>query len=147
MELHTIHPPRGSKKKRKRIGHGPGSGRGKTSGRGHKGAQSRSGYKRRAGYEGGQMPLHRRLPKHGFTNIFKKEWQIVNVQDLARCEPGEVTGETLKAVGLIRKLDTPIKILGMGSVEKAYTVKAAAFSKSAREKIEAAGGKAEVIPC
>ena len=91
------------------------------------------------------MPLHRRLPKHGFTNIFKKEWQIVNVSDLTRCEPGEVTSETLKAVGLIKKLDVPIKILGNGELQKAYTVKAAAFSKAALEKSEAAGGKAEVV--
>jgi large subunit ribosomal protein L15 len=145
MELHTLRPPKGSKKTRRRLGHGPGSGRGKTSGRGHKGAGQRSGHKRKAVREGGQMPLHRRLPKHGFTNIFKKEWQIVNVSDLARCEPGEVTGETLKAVGLIKKLDVPIKILGNGSLQKAYTVKAAAFSKAALEKIEASGGKAEVV--
>ena len=91
------------------------------------------------------MPLHRRLPKHGFTNIFKKEFQIVNVADLSRCEPGEITGGTLKAVGLIKKLNVPIKILGSGEIEKAYMVKVAAFSKSAVAKIEAAGGKAEVI--
>jgi len=91
--------------------------------------------------------LHRRLPKHGFTNIFKKEWQIVNVSDLTRCEPGEVTRETLKAVGLIKNLDVPIKILGKGNLETAYTVKAAAFSKSALAKIEKAGGKAEVVSC
>ena len=91
------------------------------------------------------MPIHRRLPKHGFTNIFKKQWQIVNVSDLARCEPGEVTSETLKAVGLIKRLDVPIKILGNGDLQKVYTVKAAAFSKTALEKIEAAGGKAEVV--
>lgn len=145
MELHTLRPPKGSKKARRRLGRGTGSGLGKTSGRGHKGAGQRSGFKRKAVREGGQMPLHRRLPKHGFTNIFKKEWQIVNVSDLTRCEPGEVTGETLKAVGLIKKLDVPIKILGNGELQKAYTVKAAAFSKTALEKIEAAGGKAEVV--
>ena len=145
MELHTLRPPKGSKKARRRLGRGTGSGLGKTSGRGHKGAGQRSGFKRKAVREGGQMPLHRRLPKHGFTNIFKKEWQIVNVSDLTRCEPGEVTGETLKAAGLIRKLDVPIKILGNGELQKAYTVKVAAFSKTALEKIEAAGGKAEVV--
>ncbi len=91
------------------------------------------------------MPLHRRLPKHGFTNVFKREWQIVNVSDLSRCEPGEVTGESLKAAGLIKRLDVPIKILGNGNLQQAYTVKAAAFSKAAVEKIEAAGGKAEVV--
>ena len=145
MELHTLRPPKGSKKARRRLGRGTGSGLGKTSGRGHKGAGQRSGFKRKAVREGGQMPLHRRLPKHGFTNIFKKEWQIVNVSDLTRCEPGEVTGETLKAAGLIKKLDVPIKILGNGELQKAYTVKAAAFSKTALEKIKAAGGKAEVV--
>jgi len=145
MELHTLRPPKGSKKTRKRVGRGPGSGRGKTCGRGHKGAGQRSGFRRKPGREGGQMPLQRRLPKHGFTNIFKKEWQIVNVSDLARCEPSEVTGEVLKAAGLIKKLDVPIKILGKGNLEKAYVVKAAAFSKSAIEKIEAAGGKTEVV--
>jgi len=145
MELHTLRPPKGSKKARRRLGRGTGSGLGKTCGRGHKGAGQRSGFKRKAVREGGQMPLHRRLPKHGFTNIFKKEWQIVNVSDLARCEPGEITGETLKAVGLIKKLDVPIKILGNGELQKAYTVKAAAFSKTALEKIDAAGGKAEVV--
>ena len=90
MELHTLQPPKGSKKDRRRLGRGTGSGLGKTCGRGHKGAGQRSGFKRKAIREGGQMPLHRRLPKHGFTNIFKKEWQIVNVSDLTRCEPGEV---------------------------------------------------------
>ncbi len=145
LKLHTIKPPKGAKKARKRVGRGPGSGHGKTSGRGHKGSGQRSGFTRRPGREGGQMPIHRRLPKHGFTNIFKKEWQIVNVAELSRCEPGEVTRETLKAVGLIKKLNVPVKILGKGNIEKAYTVKAAAFSKSAIEKIEAAGGKAEVV--
>jgi len=147
MELHTIRPPKGSKKARRRVGRGTGSGLGKTCGRGHKGYGQRSGRKRKPGREGGQMPLHRRLPKHGFTNIFKKEWQIVNVSDLTRCEPGEVTRETLKAVGLIKNLDVPIKILGKGNLETAYTVKAAAFSKSALAKIEKAGGKAEVVSC
>jgi large subunit ribosomal protein L15 len=145
MELHTIKPAKGSKKTRRRVGRGPGSGLGKTSGRGHKGAGQRSGFKHRPGHEGGQMPLHRRLPKRGFTNIFKQGFQIVKVADLSKCQPGEVTGETLKAAGLIRKLDKPIKILGDGTVDKAYTVKAAAFSASAAAKIEAAGGKVEVI--
>ncbi|MFQ6007511.1 MAG: 50S ribosomal protein L15, partial [Candidatus Zixiibacteriota bacterium] len=137
----------GSKKERRRVGRGPGSGRGKTCGRGHKGAGQRSGFKKQPIHEGGQMPLHRRLPKRGFTNIFKKEYQIVNVADLTRCAPGEVTSETLKAAGLIKKLDVPIKILGNGELDKAYTVKAAAFSKSAVAKIEAAGGKVEVVSC
>lgn len=145
MELHTLRPPAGSKKTRKRVGRGSGSGLGKTSGRGHKGAGQRSGFKSRAGHEGGQMPLHRRLPKRGFTNIFKKEFQVVNLTDLTRCEPGEITGATLKQAGLISKLDVAIKILGNGDIDKAYMVKVQAFSKTAKEKIEAAGGKAEVI--
>lgn len=145
MELHDLKPPAGSKKKRKRVGRGTGSGTGKTSGRGHKGQGSRSGFSRKPGHEGGQMPLQRRLPKRGFTNIFKKEFQLVNLVDLARCEPGEVTGEILKSVGLIKKLDIPVKFLGNGNIDKAYTVKAQAFSKTAKDKIEAAGGKAEVV--
>jgi large subunit ribosomal protein L15 len=145
MELHTLKPPAGSTKKSKRVGRGPGSGKGKTSGRGHKGAGARSGFRRKPGREGGQMPLHRRLPKFGFTNIFRKQFQVVNVRDLSRFEPGEVTVETLRAAGLIKKPDLPVKILGTGEIEKAYTVKAAAFSKSAVSKIEAAGGKAEVV--
>ncbi|UCE25051.1 MAG: 50S ribosomal protein L15 [Candidatus Zixiibacteriota bacterium] len=145
MELHTLKPPAGSKKKRKRVGRGPGSGKGKTSGRGHKGAGARSGFKRKPGREGGQMPLHRRLPKRGFTNIFKTEYQIVNLADLSRCEAGDVTAETLKKAGLVNKPNLPIKLLGNGNIDKAYNVKAQAFSKTAREKIEAAGGKAEVV--
>ena len=145
MELHTLKPPAGSKKPRKRVGRGPGSGTGKTSGRGHKGQGSRSGYTHRFGHEGGQWPLHRRLPKRGFTNIFKKVYQIVNIADLDRCEPGDVNGETLVKAGLIKKANAPIKLLGNGDVGKAFNVKANAFSKKAIEKIEAAGGKAEVI--
>lgn len=145
MELHTLKPPKGARRTRKRVGRGPGSGLGKTSGRGHKGAGQRSGHKHRAWMEGGQMPLARRVPKFGFTNIFRKEWQIINVSDLARFEPGEVTPEGLKAAGLIDKVEVPVKVLGDGNVEKAYTVKAAAFSKSAVAKLEAAGGKAEVL--
>lgn len=145
MDLHTLKPAEGSKKDRKRVGRGPGSGTGKTSGRGHKGQQSRSGAKRRHRSEGGQMPLHRRLPKRGFTNIFREEYQIVNVADLARCEPGEVNSVTLKTLGLIKKADAPVKILGNGELDKALVVKVTAFSKSAAQKIEAAGGKAEVV--
>ncbi|MBD3331700.1 50S ribosomal protein L15 [candidate division GN15 bacterium] len=147
MDLHTLKPAPGSKKSRKRVGRGPGSGLGKTSGRGHKGQGSRSGSGTRPGFEGGQMPLHRRLPKFGFTNKFRKVYQIVNVSDLERCEAGEVTPETLVQAGLIRKADEPVKVLGNGKVEKAFTVKVAAFSKSAVAKLEAAGGKAEVVPC
>ncbi len=145
MELHELKPAEGSKKNRKRVGRGTGSGLGKTSGRGHKGQKSRAGHSRRAGFEGGQMPLHRRLPKFGFTNIFRKEYQIVNVADLARCEAGEISLETLKTAGLIKKVTVPVKILGNGNVEKAFVVKATAFSKTAVAKLEAAGGKAEVL--
>jgi large subunit ribosomal protein L15 len=145
MELHTLKPPEGSRKNRKRVGRGPGSGTGKTSGRGHKGAGQRSGYRRKAGHEGGQMPLFRRLPKRGFANIFRKEYQVINIVDLSRFEPGEVTLETLRNAGLIRKPNAPVKLLGNGEVDKAYTVKVNAFSKSAVEKLEKAGGKAEVV--
>lgn len=144
MELHTLRPPTGSRTTRKRVGRGPGSGLGKTSARGHKGARARSGYRDRRGFEGGQMPLHRRLPKIGFTNVFKQEFQVVNVSDLARLNPGEITAAALKAAGIVRSSRVPVKVLGSGSVDKPYTVKVAAFSKSAITKIEAAGGKAEV---
>jgi len=147
MNLENLKPPKGSKKDRKRVGRGTGSGTGKTSGRGHKGQRARSGSTKRRGFEGGQMPLHRRLPKFGFTNLFRKEYQIVNVADLARCEGAEISAETLKAAGLIKKTTVPVKILGNGNVDKAYTVKAAAFTKSAVTKLEAAGGKAEVVGC
>jgi large subunit ribosomal protein L15 len=118
---------------------------GKTSGRGHKGQGARSGARKRVGNEGGQMPLHRRLPKFGFTNIFRKEVQIVNVADLARCESADIDGEVLVKAGLVKNAKAPIKILGNGEIDKAYSVRAAAFSKSAIAKIEAAGGKAEVV--
>ena len=145
MELHTLKPADGSTKKRKRIGRGTGSGKGKTSGRGHKGQKSRSGYSKKAGFEGGQTPLHHRLPKRGFKNIFRKEMQIVNLTDLVKLAPGEVSFKELLDKDLIKPRKGPVKILGNGNIDKAYTVKASAFSKSAKEKIEAAGGKAEVI--
>jgi large subunit ribosomal protein L15 len=145
MELHNLKPAKGSKKSRRRLGHGTGSGRGKTSGRGHKGQLSRSGSKRKIGFEGGQRPLHQRLPKFGFTNVFRKRYQIVNVASLDRCQAGEITGEVLVAAGLIKHAGKPIKVLGNGSVGKPLTVKASAFSKAAVTKIEAAGGKAEVV--
>jgi large subunit ribosomal protein L15 len=144
MELHTLKPPKGSRTTRKRVGRGAGSGLGETSGRGHKGAKARAGFRHKRGFEGGQMPLHRRLPKIGFTNIFKQEYQVVNLKDLTRLNPGEITAEALKAAGLVRSSRIPVKILGNGTIDKPYTVKAAAFSKSAVTKIEAAGGKAEV---
>lgn len=145
MELHTLKPAEGSTKNRKRVGRGTGSGTGKTSGRGHKGAKSRSGWKRKKGFEGGQMPLQRRLPKRGFHNLFKKEFQIVNLTDVIKCVAGEVDYETLLKNGLIKKLNVPVKVLGDGEIDKAYTIKAHAFSAKAKEKIEAAGGKAEVL--
>jgi len=148
MELHTLKPPEGSRKARKRVGRGPGSGSGKTSGRGHKGAGQRSGHKIKRGHEGGQMPLNRRVPKFGFTNIFKKKFQIVNINNLVKkCKPGEVNAEAMKAAGLIKKLDVPVKILGNGEIDRAYFVQAAVFSKTAKEKLEKAGGKAEVVSC
>jgi len=145
MDLHNLKPSQGSKKTRKRVGRGTGSGLDGTAGRGHKGQMARSGAKKRANFEGGQTPLHRRLPKFGFRNIFRKEYQIVNLADLARCEGTEITPDSLKAAGLIKRTNVPVKILGNGNVDQAYTVKAAGFSKSARERLEAAGGKAEVI--
>ncbi len=147
MHLHTLKPAAGSTKNRKRVGRGPGSGMGETSGKGHKGGKARAGFVYRWGFEGGQMPLHRRLPKFGFTNPFRVEFQVVNLKDLVRCEAAEITGESLKAAGLVSNANRPVKILGDGSVEKAFNVKVQAFSKSAKEKIEAAGGKTEVVKC
>lgn len=143
MKLHDLTPAKGSKKAKKRVGRGPGSGLGKTAGRGHKGQRSRSGYSRRPGFEGGQMPLVRRVPKRGFTNIFRVEFAVVNLADLAELE-GEVTPESLAAAGRVRR-GRPVKVLGDGEIGRALTVKAHAFSASAREKIEAAGGTVEEI--
>jgi large subunit ribosomal protein L15 len=145
MELHDLQPAKGSKKNRRRVGRGTGSGLGKTSGRGHGGAGSRSGWTSRPGREGGQMPLYRRIPKRGFHNIFRTAYQVVNVSELTRCSGEEITKESLKTAGLISKLKEPVKILGNGEIAEALTVKAQAFSKSAKEKIEKAGGKAEVV--
>jgi len=147
LEISELKPVPGSKKKRKRVGRGPGSGLGKTSGRGHKGQKSRSGSGRtiHGWSEGGQMPLLRRVPKRGFKNKFRTEYQAVNLARLTRCPAGEVTPDTLKELGIIKSTRLPVKILGVGELEAALKVKASAFSKSAREKIEAAGGKAEVI--
>ena len=133
-ELHDLRPNTGSTKNKKRVGRGPGSGLGKTAGRGQDGQKSRSGGRIRRDFEGGQMPLTRRIPKRGFTNINRVEYQVVNVRDLDRCE-GEVTPEALK----------PVKILGQGEMEKKLSVSAHRFSKSAAAKIEAAGGSVEVI--
>lgn len=148
MRLHDLAPARGSKKARKRVGRGPGSGFGKTAGRGHKGQKSRSGYTRRPGFEGGQMPLVRRVPKRGFTNIFRTEYVVINVDRLAELAAdgaSEVTPETLSEAGLVRHRKL-VKILGDGELDRALTVKAHAFSKPARQKIEAAGGTCEELP-
>ncbi|MDD7557549.1 MAG: 50S ribosomal protein L15 [Porphyromonas somerae] len=146
MNLSNLKPANGATKRRRRIGRGPGSGMGGTSTRGHKGAKSRSGYKAKFGFEGGQMPLYRRLPKRGFTNIWGTTYTTLNVSDLNRFEDGqEVTAELLKEAGLIKKTNDGVKILGDGNLEKKLTVKANKFSKTAIEKIESAGGKAEVL--
>lgn len=147
MKLHELSPAAGSKKAVKRIGRGAGSGQGKTAGKGHKGAKARSGYSRQAGFEGGQMPLQRRVPKRGFNNIFRTEYAVVNLSALEeRFESGAVVdAESLKACGLIKKELDGVKVLGKGEITKALTVKVAAISESAKAKIEAAGGKAEVL--
>jgi large subunit ribosomal protein L15 len=145
MNLSQLRPPKGQKQKNQRIGQGMGSGRGKYSGRGAKGAKSISGYSRMRGFEGGQMPLHRRLPKRGFTNIFRKEYAIVNVAQLEALEGSSFDPGTLLEAGVIHKLKHGLKILGSGELKKKVTVKAHVFSKSALEKIQAAGGTAEVL--
>lgn len=146
MKLHDLQPAAGSTKTRKCKGRGMGSGNGKTAGRGHKGQWARSGGGVRPGFEGGQMPLTRRLPKRGFHNIFAKNYAEVNVAQLNVLENGtEVTFETLVAQGLVSKKYDGVRILGKGALEKKLTVKAAGITASAKEKIEAAGGKAEVI--
>jgi large subunit ribosomal protein L15 len=147
MKLHELSPVEGSTHVKKRIGRGHGSGWGKTSGKGHKGQKARSGGSIRPGFEGGQMPLARRLPKVGFNNIFKTVYTTVKVSDIeARFEDGAVVDtEALKKCGLVKKVNDGIKVLGNGEITKKVTVKAAAFSETAKAKIEAAGGKAEVI--
>jgi large subunit ribosomal protein L15 len=146
MKLHELRPAIGSKKSPKRIGRGTGSGWGKTAGRGQDGQNSRSGGGTRPGFEGGQMPLYRRLPKRGFTNIFAKEYACINVDRLNIFENGtEITPELLIERRVIKKLYNGVKILGNGNLEKSLTVSASKFSKAAAEKIEAAGGKVEVI--
>ena len=146
MNLSQLKPPPGQKHKKRRLGQGMGTGRGKFSGRGAKGAKSISGYSRMRGFEGGQMPLHRRLPKRGFTNIFQKEYAIVNVGSLEKLEGTTFDAESLLKLGVIRKLKQHgLKVLGSGELKRKITVKAHVFSKSALEKIQAAGGTAEVI--
>ena len=142
--LSTLRPPKGATANRKRVGRGMGSGMGKTSTRGHKGQRSRSGSRMMRGFEGGQMPLHRRLPKRGFTNIFRVEYQVVNLERLAGLGEKNITPELMVKNGLAGKNDL-IKILGDGELKSALTVQAHKFSKSAQEKITKAGGKAEVI--
>ncbi len=146
MRLHELKPAAGSRKNRKRVGRGPGSGLGKTAGRGEKGQKSRSGYSSRASFEGGQMPYHRRIPKRGFTNLFRKEYLTVNVERLGVFEGGSVvTPERLREAGLLHKGGHPVKVLGNGELGVALTVRAHKFTGAAVRKIEAAGGKAEVL--
>ena len=146
MKLNELSPASNSRKARKRIGRGVGSGSGKTAGRGTKGHNSRSGGGVRPGFEGGQMPLHRRLPKRGFTNIFRKNIAVVNIRDLSKFESGSVVdGNALVQAGLIKGRPDGIKLLGQGEIKFALEVKINQISKSAREKIEAAGGRVEVI--
>jgi len=145
MDLSNLKHADGATKDKKRIGRGQGSGTGKTSGKGHNGQKARAGAKHRAWFEGGQMPLQRRVPKRGFTNIFRRSFDVVNLSDLARLTETEVTPEVLIKARLIRKSGALIKVLGNGECSKAYDIKAHAFSKSAIEKIEKAGGKATVL--
>jgi large subunit ribosomal protein L15 len=145
MNLSNLRAPRKATEKPKRVGRGMGSGMGKTSTRGHKGQRSRSGSRIMRGFEGGQMPLHRRLPKRGFTNIFKTEYEVVNVERLAGLGESEITPELLRKVGIVSSRNTLVKVLGQGELSAAITVRAHKFSKSAQEKIEKAGGKVEVV--
>ena len=147
MDLGHLHPAPGSTRRHKRVGRGPGSGNGKTAGRGHKGAKSRSGFKFKRGFEGGQMPLHRRVPKRGFHNPFRVEYEVVNLDTLgARFDAGTtVTPESLRELGLVSGASRPVKVLARGEVGKALTVRAHKFSGKAAEKIAAAGGSTELI--
>ena len=143
ITLSNLKPARGSHQNRKRLGRGPGSGLGKTSGKGHKGHKARTGGGTNPGFEGGQMPMYRRLPKRGFTNPFRVENQIVNLSQLKKVSATDVSPETLYSAGLIGKPDAPVKLLGTGDADRAYTVRGVSLSTSARTKIEAAGGKIE----
>jgi len=145
MNLSELKPPAGQRHARKRIGRGMGSGRGKTAGRGHKGQRSVSGYRSMRGFEGGQMPLHRRLPKRGFTNVFKKRYAIVNVGRFQNLPGEEFTAERLLELGVVKRLGDGLKVLGAGELSRAITVRAHLFSASAKEKIQAAGGRAETV--
>jgi large subunit ribosomal protein L15 len=145
MNLSTLKPAKGSRKDRLRVGRGPGSGRQKTSGRGHKGQLSNAGFSRKRGFEGGQMPLHRRIPKRGFNNIFRVEYVTVNLDRLAGTGRLELTPAEMVAAGLIKRAQDRIKVLGRGELSSALTVHAHKFSEAAKAKIEKAGGKAVVI--
>jgi large subunit ribosomal protein L15 len=145
MNLSDLRPPKGQKQKKQRVGQGMGTGRGKYSGRGAKGARSISGYSIMRGFEGGQMPLHRRLPKRGFTNIFKKEYAIVNVGRLEQLEGSTFDAERLIELGVVKKLGAGLKVLGSGDITRKIEVRAHVFSKSALDKIQKAGGTGNVI--
>jgi large subunit ribosomal protein L15 len=147
MSLNNLRPPKGAKHSKRRVGRGHGSGYGKTAGRGHKGAQSRSGFSFKRGFEGGQLPLHRRVPKRGFTNPFRVEYAVVNLDTLVEVfdAGSDVTPELLRERGLVREKRAKIKVLGRGDVTKKLTVRAHKFSGTAAQKIAAAGGVAEVI--
>src|ERR1700728_1443554 len=145
MNLSDLRPPKGQKQKKQRIGHGMGTGRGKYPGGGAKGARSISGYSIMRGFEGGQMPLHRRLPKRGFTNIFKKQYSIVNLKDLEKLPGDTFTVDSLIELGIINKLGDGLKVMGSGEITRKIDIEAHIFSKSAAEKIQKAGGQARVI--
>jgi large subunit ribosomal protein L15 len=145
MNLSNLRPPKGQRHKKRRLGQGMGTGRGKFAGRGAKGAKSISGYSKMRGFEGGQMPLHRRLPKRGFTNIFHKEYAIVNVGALEKLEGDTFSAESLMAAGVVKKLGAGLKILGNGELTRKISVHAHVYSKSALDKIQKAGGSAEVL--
>jgi len=145
MRLSDLSPAPGSNRKNKRVGRGPGSGHGKTSCKGHKGQKARSGGQTKSGFEGGQMPLQRRMPKRGFTNIFKKQYAIINLKDLDNVSDSVITPELIIERGLIRNIKDGIKVLGEGAITKPLSIKAHAFSASAKEKIHRAGGSTEII--
>jgi large subunit ribosomal protein L15 len=145
MNLSDLKAPDGQNRPQKRVGRGMGSRRGKTSGRGHKGARSISGYSKMRGFEGGQMPMHRRLPKRGFTNIFHKEYAVINLDRLNELEGDTFDFDTLQQLGVVKKLKAGLKVLGTGELKRAITVTAHSFSGTAKEKIQAAGGRAVVV--
>jgi large subunit ribosomal protein L15 len=146
MKIHDLSPQDGSRKSKKRVGRGPGSGHGKTSCRGHKGQKSRSGGKKRPGFEGGQMPLQRRLPKRGFTNIFRQEYCLINIKDLERCKDVQILKpEDMRDAGLLKKKTCKIKLLGHGEISRPVEIQVHKASRTARQKIEAAGGKVEML--